>query len=226
MLDPKRFNQTAANEAVVEEQFKKLNYLVERLDRKSSKRPRPDFLISDSTGPQMLCEVKTVASGGYPRDKNVHGVGYVHVSTQDDEFRGPFRNIPIDLSKIDNRLADAVRKRKALVDDNPSFKDLPLLVAFFFDPLAEYLPFYPRSFDERDERFREVSGILTIEEHIIDVPKSFEKLSEEEQRQFLRSAVTSPNRKDFVLVRNKAARRVVPPAFQLRCITEGYDESI
>jgi hypothetical protein len=33
-------------------------------------------------------------------------------------------------------------------------------------------------------------------------------------------------RLEFVLVRNKAARRVVPEDFQLRCITEGYDESV
>jgi hypothetical protein len=35
-----------------------------------------------------------------------------------------------------------------------------------------------------------------------------------------------PNSKDFVLIRNKAARRGVPEDFQAHCFTERYDESI
>jgi hypothetical protein len=221
--------RSAENEAVVKEQFENLKYLVKRLDHRKSKRRRPDFLISNSSGPQMLCEIKTVDSGGYPRDKTVYGVQDVHISTLDDKFRGQFRNIPINLSKIDEGLADAIDKRKALVEDNSSFAHLPLLVAFFFDFFAEYLPFYPRSFDERDERFREVSGILTIE---LDVArtKAFEQLSSEEQKRCLRSPELMtdlpPHSKDFALVRNKAARRKVPPEFQIQCLTEPYDASL
>lgn len=159
MLNSEESNQRATeNEAAVAEQFKSLNYLVKRLDPKSSKRKRPDFLISNSCGPQMLCEVKTIHSGGYMHDKGVH------VSTR-DETPGEFERT-VSLRKIDEDLANAVQKYKALVKDDSSCATLPLLVAFFFDQLAEFLPFHPLSIGKRDERFPEVSGILTIKEDV------------------------------------------------------------
>src|SRR4029077_18470205 len=113
MLNSEESNQRAtANEAVAEEQFQSLNYLVERLDPQSSKRKRPDFLISNSCGPQLLCEVKTIDSGGYIHDKGVH------VSTR-DETPGKFE-CPVSLTKIDESLAYAVQKYKALVEDDSS----------------------------------------------------------------------------------------------------------
>jgi hypothetical protein len=215
MLNSEESNRrSAANEAVVAEQFKNLNYLVKRLDSKSSKKPRPDFLISNSCGPQMLCEVKTINSGGYLSDKGVH------VSTLDENL-GKFE-CPIDLIKIDECLADAVRKRKALVEDDSRFADLPLLVAFFFDLLAEYLPFYPHSFDERDERFREVSGILTIKDDV-EMTKAFDKLSDEEKKRRLETGDATglpPNSKDFALLQNKAALRKVPKDFERQCLPD------
>jgi hypothetical protein len=227
MLDSKASNRRSAkNEAVVADQFRKLNYLVKRLDSKSSKKRRSDFLISTASArPQMLCEVKAVDSAFYPRDKNRYGVENVHISTLDDKFRGPFKNIPIDLSKIDKGLVDAIDQRKALVEDDSSFAELPLLVAFFFDPFAEYLFFYPRSFDERDERFRDVSGILTIKEDVAR-NKAFEKLSREQQKQHLRTgsmdADLPPHGTDFVLVPNQAAIRAVPEDFARLCLPDAY----
>jgi hypothetical protein len=241
MINSEESNRRSAeNELVVKEQFENLKYLVTRLDHRKSNRQRPDFLISNPSGPQMLCEVKTVDSGGYPRDKRVYGVEHVHISTLDPEFRGKFQNIPINLSKIDEGLASAVRKRKALVEDEPHFADLPLLVAFFFDFFAEYLFSYPRSFNERDESFREVSGILTIERDVAR-NKAFEQLSREEQERLLRAELERagltettpeldddlpPHSKNFALVRNKTAIREVPPDFQIQCIVEPYDASL
>jgi hypothetical protein len=207
----------AEYEKVVEKRFKKLNYSVEKLDSKKRKaRPRPDWLVSNSCGPQMLCEVKTVFSAGYLRDKNVY------ISTHDQELCN-FGVIEskIDLTKISDCLSDAVRKRSALVKDDPRFAKLPLLVAFFFDFFSEFLPFYPRTMDQ------DISGILTIE---IDaaLTKVFEKLSVEEQELRLRTGFAAglpPNSKGFALVRNKTARRRVPQDFQLRCRTEDYSES-
>jgi hypothetical protein len=129
----------------------------------------------------------------------------------------------IDLTQISDDLADAVRKRDALVADESKFKNVPLLVAFAFDFFADFLPFYPRTFNV------EVSGILTIEKDVARVT-AFAKLPIEEQARRLRTGMAAglpPNSKDFALVRNKnkAARRV-PKDFQLRCITEGYGESL
>jgi len=213
MLNSDESNQRAtANEAVVEEQFKNLNYLVKRLDSKSSKRRRPDFLISNSLGPQMLCEVKTIDSGGYMHDKGVH------VSTRDQTL-GKFE-CPVSLRKIDENLAIAVGKYNALVEDDPSSADLPLLVAFFFDQLAEFLPFHRLSIEKRDERFPEVSGILTIEENVVMAP-DFKKLSYEKQGRYLEKLALEddlPHTKDFVLLENEAALRKVPPDFERQCL--------
>jgi hypothetical protein len=216
------------NENIVKKQFEKLGYRVKPLDSPTSKTRTPDFLISNSFGPQLLfCEVKTVDSGGFARDENVYGVKDVHISTLDKEFLKPgrFKNIRIDLRKIDEGLASAIDKRREFVGHNQSFVDLPLLVAFFFDRFAEYLPFYPRSFDQRDECFREVSGILTIE-HDIERTKALEKLSDVEQERRLKAEAEGnvetnedlpPCGTDFVLLRNEAASRPVPEDFARLC---------
>ena len=215
MLNPKESNQIAAtNEVAVAKQFKKLGYKVQPLDH-PNKTARPDFLIFNSDGcPLMLCEVKTLVSFGYMPDKGAH------VSTRDKNLREFDKEI--DLRDINEGLASAVRKRAALVADDPSVADLPLLVAFFFDFFADFLHCLPRRMDEN------VSGILTIKDDVAFL-KAFDKLSDQEQAQRLRSGDESglpPRSKDFVLVRNKDARRVMPQAFQLQCITEGYDESM
>jgi len=211
-------NRLAAEyEKIVEKRFKKLDYAVEKLDSQKKKaRPRPDWLVSNSSGPQMLCEVKTVFSAGYLRDKNIY------ISTHEQELCnfGVFQT-KIDLTKITDCLSDAAHKRCALVKDDPRFAKLPLLVAFFFDFFSNFLPFYPRTMDQ------DISGILTIE---IDaaLTKAFEKLTVEEQELRLRTGFAAglpPNSKGFALVRNKAARRRVPRDFQLQCRTESYGES-
>lgn len=215
MLNSEESNQRAtANEAVVKEQFKSLNYLVKRLDPKSSKRKRPDFLISNSCGPQMLCEVKTIDSGGYMHDKGVH------LSTR-DEALGKFE-YPVSLTKIDESLANAVQKYKALAEDDSSCATLPLLVAFFFDQLAEFLPFHRLSIEKRDERFLDVSGILTIKEDVV-MPTDFKNLSHEEHGRYLEKLALEddlPHTKDFVLLQNEAALRKVPQDFERQCLTD------
>src|SRR6266436_4217891 len=180
MLDPEICNRmAAAYEAVVEKRFKKLRYSVHRLDRRNP-RSRPDFLILSSTGhPQMLCEVKTVFSGGYLHEKGVHASMLDEKLWNFEVFRAE-----IDLTKIDDCLSDAVRKRSTLVGDEKTYKDVPLLVAFAFDFFADFLHFYPRAFNAS------VSGILTIERDVARV-RAFEKLSIEEQEQRIRTGLAA-----------------------------------
>ena len=205
----------AAYETIVEKQFKRLGYSVTRLDRQKE-RPRPDFLVSRSGRPQMLCEVKAIFSAGYRRDKDFH------ISTLDEKL-GPFTLYRKDIrrTQIDDCLSNAVRKRDALVADQPHLENLPLLVAFFFDFYADHLHLYPRKFN------KEVSGILTIKRDDATI-KAFEELSPAEQERRLFDANWElglpTSGKVFVLVRNKAARRKVPKDFQHYCRTEPYDE--
>jgi hypothetical protein len=236
MLNFKESNRrSTADEAAVKEQFEKLGYLVEKLDKPKSKQRRPDFLISNSSGcRQLLCEVKRVDSAWYPRDESVYGVKDVHISTLDDKFRGRYQNIPIDLRKIDNRLADAVDKRKALVQHDSSFADLPLLVAFFLDfYVAELLFAYPRTFGKHSQTpgdelplhkyFPDVTGILWIKEDVARM-RAWKELSDEEQRRRVETRSTNddlpPRSKDFVLIKNNAALRVVPEDFERVCLPD------
>ena len=214
MLGAKEIRKLSdANERVVAKQFKKLGYVVEKLDRKSSKRARPDFLIKDRDNrPQMVCEVKTIVSGGFLPDKGFH------MSTRDPNL-GAFQLLrkDVNLRNMDEDLSDAVRKRSTLVEDEPKYQRLPLLVAFFFDLYANFLRFYEGTFDEN------ISGIVTVKRDET-TRRAFEQLSPAEQERRLfdprweNGLPTSG--KGFVLVPNRAARRVIPKDFQLRCITD------
>ena len=209
--DVERFSE--ASEVAVNKQFKKLGYSVEPLDRSSSKRSRPEFLISNSSGLQMLCEVKAIASFGYMADEGVC------ISTLDKNLRKFHKEI--DLRPMGDKIAEAVRQRAALITDEPKYAKLPFMVAFVFDRLAGHLfHFYPDRFDEN------VSGILTIKR--CD-DSGEEELSYEELEQRARAnpmSMFASGRLEFFLVRNKSARIKVPKDFQLRCITESYDESV
>jgi len=233
MIDPKLSQQRSdANEAAVKTQFEKLKYVASRLDTKAAnKRRRPDFLISNSAGPLLLCEVKTVDSAFYPRDKAKYGVAHVHISSLDHKFIGSFQNVPIDLSTIDEALVKAISQRDALVEDQPQFADLPLLVALFLDDMASGYDF-AYSFAERSESFREVSDFLTIAQDV-ERNKAFAKLSDEEQEQHIRAQCEiadgltptakvrddlPPHTTDFVLFRNEAANREVPEKFGRQCL--------
>ena len=65
---------------------------------------------------------------------------------------GVFEN-RIDLTKISGNLADTVRKRIALAEDDPAFADLPMLVAFFFDFIPDHLVCYPRTLTLKSAAF-------------------------------------------------------------------------
>jgi hypothetical protein len=208
-MDGAANDEALENEAKIRKQFEKLRYSVERLDRNNDNR-RPDFLISDSAGrARLLCEVKTINSAG------------CGVSTRNENLRAFEITADRIQKQIDDRIENAADQRAELVKKCPQFEHLPFLVALFLDPLVS-LDVYPRRFN------KDVSGILTIEPDVA-LGKAFGELSRKEQRRRLKSDDATglpPNSKDFVLVRNKAARRKVPKDFQSQCITERYDESL
>ena len=226
MLDDKEIKKLSeATEAEFKEQFEKLGYEVEILDR-SGQNPRPDFLVSNSAGPQLICEVKTIVSAGFRRDERK---GDIHISMYDKNLEnlGVFQN-ELDARKIDRRLKETLRQRAALVADEPKYAELPLLVAFDFDFFADYMLFW--TFKEHGERFREVSGILTMAVNV-ERKKAIDKLSHEEQGRRLKAELEGnthvnddlpPRSRDFVLVPNETAVRSVPPDFADLCLPDGY----
>jgi hypothetical protein len=117
MLDDKEIKKLSdANEAEFKEQFEKLGYEVEILDC-SGHDARPDFLVSNSAGPQLICEVKTIVSAGFRGDEGKEGI---HISMRDKNLEklGVFQN-KLDPRKIDRRLKKTLRQRAALLADEP-----------------------------------------------------------------------------------------------------------
>jgi hypothetical protein len=213
MMNSSRLQRIAlANESVIENRFKRLNYKTKRLDLHGPKS-RPDFLIFDASGPQLICEVKTVFSTGFISGRNAH------ISTHDPKLldTGTFHN-QIDFRKIDDNLFDAVRKYRCLIDDCPEFEVLPFAVAFFFDFFADYFDYYPRRMD----RFPEVSGILKIVEDRAIEQIARKMTSVELERRIKASDLSGlpPSSKDFLLVENQCANLRLPRHFVMDCILQ------
>ncbi len=153
-LDENRIRRLSAeNEERTEELFRRMGFTVQRLDHQGT-RARPEFLISDAQGAVLVCEVKTVTSLEYLRNRGVHA------SSEDESFvrGGPFA-LNLDFRKIDRLLADAVRKYQALLMDRADMRGLPMVVTLFFDPVPECYDLIPMPMPE----FPEVSGLLKVE---------------------------------------------------------------
>lgn len=212
MIDPAYISTISlANEAVVEKRFKKMTFRPERLDYQGPRR-RPEFLVSDSAGPVVVCEVKTIFSAGYLHDRNAHA------STADPKLlnTGAF-SVEVNREKIDENLADAVDKYRTLVSDRPELRDLPLVVALFFDEFADHFDLYP----SKMERFPEVSGILKVEkDHAIRTAAETMTLAELEERiETGNMGGLPPSSKMFRLVENECAAVRLPRHFVDTCLT-------
>ena len=198
------------NEDIVEKRFKSLRLVPERLDRQGP-RSRPEFLVSDSSGPLLTCEVKTIFSGGFFADRNAHA------STEDPALlnTGVF-STGIDFGRIRDNLRDAERKYRCLIEDRPSLQALPLLVVFFFDPFADFFDLYP----SRMEEFPEVSGIArVISDHAIRQVAEKMSLNEIKARIEAGSMRGLPaSSKEFLLVQNECAINPLPDYFVEMCI--------
>jgi hypothetical protein len=190
-----------------------MGYRVTRLDRRGARR-RPDFLISDSSGPLFCSEVKTLFSGGYLSDRNAH------LSTADPQFlNSGFFSTPVDFSNIDEKMHDAVDQFEVLVRDHPEYANLPYLVLFFFDFFADNFRLYPK----RMESFPQVSGIgKVVVNHALK--KAAHELPMEELAERARTGDTRdlpPPSKDIELVVNECAKVALPAQFTAACITYG-----
>jgi len=204
--------QSDSNERVVEKRFKRMKMKVARLDNQGP-RKRPEFLVSDGAGPVAICEVKTIFSAAYLKERGVH------LSTADDEFmKSPaFSAVPVDFSKIEENLADAVSKYRVLLKDHPELAGVPLVVALFFDWYADYFDLYP----SKMEQFPDVAGILQVEkDHLIKAKG--EKMTLEELEDRIASGSMKgmgANTKAFKLVENECATVKLPRHFVEWCIT-------
>jgi hypothetical protein len=158
-----------------------------------------------------VCEVKTIFSGGYLRDRNTH------LSTADPAFlNSGLAKHEVDFSRIEDNLTNAVGKYKVLTADVPDLKGIPYLVVFFFDFFADRFHLYP----SRMDRFPEVSAIAkVIENHALH--EAARALTLEE---LARRAKTSdfeglpPPSVDFFLVENECADVAMPTNFRGKCI--------
>ncbi len=208
--DPYIKEQSDMNERIAEKRFRRMHMKPTRLDVQGP-RKRPEFLVSDGAGPVVICEVKTIFSAAYLQER------HAHVSTADENLidSGVF-GIPVDFTKINMNMTNAVSKYRTLLADRPELVNVPLVVAFFFDPFADHFDLYPRKME-----FPEVSGILKVEkDHLIRAVA--EKMSLEQLEDRIASgsmAGLPPNTKAFRLVENESAKLKLPRHFVEWCIT-------
>ncbi len=212
MLDVKVLQRLALqNEKIAEKRFKKLGLRVERLDYQGP-RKRPEFLVWEDAGPLLVCEVRTIFSGGYRADRGAH------ISTEDPALldTGVFAR-DITFEKIEEDLAAAVAKYRALLEDRPQLAGLPLVVVFFIDFFANDFDLYPRDMPT----FPEISGIMRVElSH--EIRRAAEGLSLEELAKRIESGSMEgmpPPSKTFRVVPNTTAKNPLPQHFLDRCIT-------
>lgn len=199
------------NEKIAEKRFKKMGYSVRWLDHQGS-RKRPEFLVTEPSGNLLVCEVKSLFSGGYLRDRSAH------VSTMDPALlnTGVF-SWDIDLGPMKADLSDAVAKYKQLVADEPEFEGLPLLVVFFFDEFADNFDFFPSKMDEHPE----VSGIAVVERDAA-IASIVDKMPLEELESVAKSGSMKgfpPNSKELRLVLNEVALNPLPEHFVESCLS-------
>ncbi|MEQ1935468.1 MAG: hypothetical protein ABL962_16535 [Fimbriimonadaceae bacterium] len=207
MFDSDRINELSKqNEAVAEKRFKKMGYTAKPLDIRGP-RKRPEFLIEKADTVAMLCEVKSIFSGGYIKDAGVH------FSTQDPEMHLPAAvpgkpppvliGLEIDFSRMEDDLANAVEKYKETVSDMPALAGVPYVVVFFFDPFADNWDLFPAAMS----RFPEVSAILRVvkDADIRDAAQAMD-YDELEERALTQNLKGLPNNsKEFEIIENSSA---------------------
>jgi len=206
-----------ANEKIAEKRFRRMGLVPVRLDklgkRKRPERKRPDFRLDDGAKrPVVICEVKTIFSGGQVKDKKFLA------STLDPEHlgKGPF-SFDVDFSDMDGAVANAIVKYRELVEDFPRLARVPLVVAFFFDEFADHFDLYRADMD----RFKDVAGILKVEsDHLRNLVAR--TMSSDDLKALIKSASMAgmpQSTKGFRLLKNTCARLRLPRDFVARCIT-------
>lgn len=212
MLDEKVLQEIAfRNEEVAKKRLKKMGLRVERLDHQGP-RKRPEFLVLDSTGPMLICEVKTIFSAGFLGDRSAHISTHDPALLDTEEF-----SREISFQKMEENLDAAVGKFRTLVEDRPELAGIPLVVIFFFDFFANDFDFFHRDMP----KFPDISGIMRVEvDH--EIRRASEKLSLEGLRRQIESRSKKgmpPPSKGFRLVVNTSAKHPLPGHFVDSCIT-------
>jgi len=206
------------SEKVAQKRFEKLRLNVKRLD--GVKRRRPDFLVSESTGPLLVCEVKTILSAGYVDERRAHA------STEDPALfdhplLAPAFCCDGGFLNVHDALSDAVDQHRSLVKDHPELGGVPFVVALFLDFFADCFDVLPRSMPD----FPTLAGLLKVE-HGWERDKAAGRLNLEELREVidgLREVKLGPETKRWRFLQNDSARTPLPRHFVMTCISAERD---
>jgi hypothetical protein len=163
--------------------------------------------------PVALVEVKAPISAGYDSEDEIH-----HSSLDPGVLNGKVRCVPAIPEAYRAAMEDAAAKYRTVVEDCPEFADLPFLVVFLPDILAE-----TPLLDRRQEDFPEISGILLL----VVNREMYEAASRMPRAEMKRRAMTGdmkdlpPPTKEWRLLRNPHAAVPVPAHLALHCL-DGY----
>ena len=200
-------------EKVAEKRFKKLGYTTEWLDNQGQ-RKRPEFLVKDSAGPVLVCEVKCRFSAGFLRGRGAH------ISTMDMSLldTGVF-SWTEDFEAIYDDFEDAVSKYRTLIADRPDLADMPFVVVLFFDMFADCFDRIPDDLG----RFPDITAFAAVVKDRA-IQEKADSMTLEELTAVLDSRSMKgfpPNSKELHLVINRAARVALPDDFIARCVLDG-----
>lgn len=198
-------------ELIFEKRFKKLRYTVDWLDTGKAKR-MPEFLVSDGSGPVLVCEVKTVLAG---KPSKEHAAS---ISLMDDDLPTETGfDIELDKSKVDADLEDASAKYTELLKQRTNLKGIPLIVAFHFDFFAGDLSQYPDCMNN----YPLVSGVVTLVRdreikawaHAMSIEELKRRIDEND------NSGIPQNTAELKLLRNRKASNTLPRVFVEQCIS-------
>jgi len=133
--------------------LKKYKQKVQILDA-NNKNSRPDFLIINDKKEALVGECKCIFSDGYRN--------YCHISTRDENFikQNIIDHSELDLTKIENKMKEAVGQLDHLIKDNPNQYDRhPFIVFLDLDFFADDFDFIPKNLFG----FKKISAIAKIE---------------------------------------------------------------
>ncbi len=133
--------------------LKKYNLEVKILD-KNNKNKSPDFLVRSNKNNRFIAECKSIVSDGYRNGR--------HISTHDANFAkgNQIDYSKLDLTKIENKMKEAVGQLEQLINDNPNQYDRhPFIVFLNLDFFADDFDFIPKNLFG----FKKISAIAKIE---------------------------------------------------------------
>jgi hypothetical protein len=207
------------SEKIAEKRFKACGFDVSVIP--VAQRRRPDLLVTDSAGPVVICEVKTIASAGYLKE-----LGF-HASLNDPRFVEASQTMIVVEGeamprKVIEALDEAADQYRQLCEDQKELAGVPFVVALFMDFFADCFDLLPTRADAPEPINPDISAVMKVE-HAWEARAVLDKYSREQQRDWYDGRLQlelGPITKRWRIRQNETARAQVPEHFLYHYIVD------